>query len=104
MVASSSVLVKKNMVDHTTTTTADTTTPRDTTIQYDESPQKVVDDLVPQVEKALAARAKGAQLMVSYRTSPGILGGLVVKMGESVLDFSVLSRLDRLTTKLMAPM
>lgn len=55
------------------------------------------------VEKSLAARAQGAKIMVSYNTNDAILGGLVVKMGEQVLDFSVSSRLDRLQAKLLAP-
>ena len=43
-------------------------------------------------------------MMVSYRTNPALVGGLTVKMGEAVLDFSVNTRLERLTSKLMAPL
>mmetsp|Transcript_113329 Transcript_113329/g.241851 ORF Transcript_113329/g.241851 Transcript_113329/m.241851 type:complete len:221 (+) Transcript_113329:65-727(+) len=57
-----------------------------------------------QVKKAMEQRAeKGSQLIMEYSTNPALLGGLVVKMGEAVLDNSVQTRLERLQTQLLAP-
>lgn len=55
------------------------------------------------VEAMLKGRESGRELIVSYKTNAAIMGGIVVKMGESVLDFSVQSRLERLCSKLAAP-
>lgn len=57
------------------------------------------------IETALKSRVKDAktQLVISYNENASIEGGLVVKMGESVLDFSVSSKLDKLVAKLVAP-
>jgi len=57
-----------------------------------------------QVKAAMTQRAaKGATLIMEYDTNPSLLGGLVVKMGEVVLDNSVSTRLERLQTQLLAP-
>jgi len=57
-----------------------------------------------QVKDAMQKRAeKGATLIMEYNTNPALLGGLVVKMGEAVLDFSTSTRLERLQTQLLAP-
>jgi len=56
------------------------------------------------VKAAMEKRAeKGSTLLMEYATNPAILGGLVVKMGEAVLDQSVSTRLERLQTQLLAP-
>jgi len=57
------------------------------------------------VEKAMQARAGADKtLIMDYNTNAAILGGLVVKMGESVIDQSVSSRLARMETQLLAPL
>lgn len=57
-----------------------------------------------QVKDAMQKRAeKGATLIMEYNTNSALLGGLVVKMGEAVLDFSTSTRLERLQTQLLAP-
>mmetsp|Transcript_28009 Transcript_28009/g.77404 ORF Transcript_28009/g.77404 Transcript_28009/m.77404 type:complete len:232 (+) Transcript_28009:92-787(+) len=57
------------------------------------------------VKKAMQKRAeKGSTLIMEYDVSPAVLGGLVVKMGEAVYDFSVTTRLERLQTQLLAPL
>ncbi|CAE7206714.1 atpH [Symbiodinium natans] len=56
-----------------------------------------------QVKAAMQKRAEGSQLIMEYNTNPALLGGLVVKMGEAVLDNSVSTRLERLQTQLLAP-
>jgi len=69
------------------------------------SAKKLSQDEQKKVESALSARAnKGSQLIVNYSVNDGILGGLIVKMGEQVLDFSVNSRLERLTARLVQPL
>eukprot|EP00392_Amoebophrya_sp_AT5.2_P002775 g2780.t1 len=55
------------------------------------------------VEAMLKKRESGRELILSYATNASILGGIVVKMGESVLDFSVQTKVDRLCSKLAAP-
>jgi len=58
-----------------------------------------------EVKKAMEARAaKGSTLIMEYDTNSALLGGLVVKMGEAVMDFSVNTRLERLQTQLLAPL
>jgi len=56
------------------------------------------------VKTALQTRA-GAdkQLIVDYDVNPGLLGGIVVKMGDNVFDFSVNAKLERLQSTLLAP-
>mmetsp|Transcript_48396 Transcript_48396/g.90675 ORF Transcript_48396/g.90675 Transcript_48396/m.90675 type:complete len:230 (+) Transcript_48396:75-764(+) len=56
-----------------------------------------------QVKAAMQKRAPGSELIMEYNTNPAMLGGLVVKMGEAVLDNSVSTRLERLQTQLLAP-
>eukprot|EP00931_Biecheleriopsis_adriatica_P035851 TRINITY_DN2065_c0_g1_i1.p1 TRINITY_DN2065_c0_g1~~TRINITY_DN2065_c0_g1_i1.p1 ORF type:complete len:231 (+),score=77.06 TRINITY_DN2065_c0_g1_i1:82-774(+) len=57
-----------------------------------------------QVKEAMTKRAeKGSTLIMEYNTNPALLGGLVVKMGEAVLDQSVSTRLERLQSQLLAP-
>ncbi|CBZ51724.1 ATP synthase, related [Neospora caninum Liverpool] len=58
-----------------------------------------------EIVAALQKRAGSqARLIVDYAVSPQIMGGLVVRLGEQVLDFSVVSRLDRLQSQLLAPL
>jgi len=57
------------------------------------------------VEKAMQKRAgAGTTLLMDFDTNPNVLGGLVVKMGEAVYDYSVSNRLDRMQTQLLAPL
>lgn len=56
------------------------------------------------VEEAITARMKGKQLVVSYDVQSSLLGGLVVKVEDQVLDYSVSSKLDRLKTQLLQPL
>ena len=54
------------------------------------------------VKAALQARAgASAKLIVSYKVNDSLLGGLQVKMGEQVFDYSVASRLERLQGRLL---
>lgn len=57
-----------------------------------------------QVEEAISVRMKGKKLVLSYDVSSTILGGLVVKIEDQVLDYSVSSKLDRLKTQLLQPL
>jgi len=57
------------------------------------------------VKKAMEKRAEqGSQLIMEYATNPAIMGGLVVKMGEAIIDNSVATRLERIQTQLLQPM
>merc|ERR1711862_292624 len=56
------------------------------------------------VKAAMEKRAaKGATLIMEYNVNSALLGGLVVKMGEAVFDYSVTSRLERLQASLLSP-
>ncbi|PHJ24482.1 atp synthase delta subunit protein [Cystoisospora suis] len=59
-----------------------------------------------EVLAALKKRAGGQakKLLVDYVVNPQLMGGLVVRLGEQVLDFSVASRLERLQAQLLAPL
>jgi len=57
------------------------------------------------VKTSMERRADpGSTLIMEHTTNPALLGGLVVKMGEAVFDYSVSSRLERLQTQLLAPL
>jgi F-type H+-transporting ATPase subunit delta len=53
------------------------------------------------IEKALKLKAKGKDLIVNFEVSQGIVGGLLVKMGDAVFDYTVASKVDRLHTELL---
>lgn len=56
------------------------------------------------VQAAMEKRAdKGSTLIMEYKVNPAIMGGLVVKFGEAILDQSVASRLERLQNQLLQP-
>merc|ERR1719265_2985673 len=61
-----------------------------------------------EMDEAKAAMEKRAEpgqtLIMEFATNPAILGGLQVKMGEAVYDFSVSTKLERLQTQLLAPL
>ena len=57
------------------------------------------------VKQALETRNKDkGELILSFNVNPNIMGGLLVKMGEAVFDFSVSSKVDRLQAQLLAPL
>jgi len=56
------------------------------------------------VAGALQSRVgKDSKLLIDYDVNPAILGGLVVKMGNAVLDNSVASRVEQLQKQLLMP-
>ncbi|KAF4733705.1 atp synthase [Perkinsus olseni] len=56
------------------------------------------------VEEALGKRlGPEHKLKLDYEVSPGMLGGLIVKVRDRVYDYSVSSRLDQLQTALLKP-
>jgi ATP synthase F1 delta subunit len=56
------------------------------------------------VEDAISTRMKGKKLVVAFDVSQSILGGLVVKIEDQVLDFSVSAKVDRLRSQLLQPL
>merc|ERR1719171_128389 len=57
-----------------------------------------------EVAAALQKRAgASAKLMLDYDVNPALLGGLVVKMGDAVFDYSIQTKVERLQTQLLAP-
>ena len=56
------------------------------------------------VEEAISSRMKEKKLVVSYDVSKSILGGMVVKLEDQVLDYSVSSKVDRLKSQLLQPL
>lgn len=64
----------------------------------------LTDAVKKQVFAAMQKRAgANAQLIMDYEVNPALLGGLVVKMGDAVFDYSVSTKIDRLTNQLLAP-
>ncbi|MCR4402134.1 MAG: ATP synthase F1 subunit delta [Firmicutes bacterium] len=59
-------------------------------------------DDVAALRKGLAERF-GGRILLEQDVDPGILGGLIVQVGDTVIDGSVLGRLRRLRDELEAP-
>lgn len=59
----------------------------------------VDDTLEQQINKALAERL-GAPVQTTVRQDPAILGGLVIRIGDRVIDGSIRTRLQQLRTSL----
>jgi len=59
----------------------------------------ISEDLKNQVRETLAA-ATGRSVRVSFNTDEKIIGGLVARIGSTIFDSSVQSRLDRLSDEL----
>ena len=55
------------------------------------------DDQVGQLKQQLRARA-GRDVTIEAQVDPGILGGLVVKLGSQMIDASIRTKLNRLAT------
>jgi ATP synthase F1 delta subunit len=55
------------------------------------------------VEKALKQRAKDKSIILQFETNAALLGGLLVKMGDAVFDYSISTKIDRLETQLKSP-
>jgi len=69
------------------------------------SSEQLSDSQKMTVKAAMENRAEpGSTLIMEHSINPALLGGLVVKMGEAVFDYSVSARLDRLQTQLLAPL
>jgi len=56
------------------------------------------------VEASIRQRKPSAELIINYDVNPALMGGLLVKLGEQILDFSMSSRLERLQSHLLAPL
>lgn len=59
----------------------------------------ISEDMKNQVRETLAA-ATGRSVRVSFNTDEKIIGGLVARIGSTIFDSSVQSRLDRLSDEL----
>merc|ERR1719353_2391727 len=55
------------------------------------------------ITQAVQAVEPGKQLTFEYEVQPAMLGGFVVKLGQKVLDYSVSTKIDRMSTQLLAP-
>ncbi|CAE7745283.1 atpH, partial [Symbiodinium pilosum] len=55
------------------------------------------------LKAAMQKRADGSKLVMEYDTCPALLGVLVMKTDEAVLDNSLSIRLERWRMKLLAP-
>src|SRR5262249_39122356 len=63
---------------------------------------KPVDDKLQQEIITRLQRALSKDVRAHFRTDPGILGGLVVRVGDRVYDGSVRRRLNELRRRLLA--
>jgi F-type H+-transporting ATPase subunit delta len=60
--------------------------------------------VAPEEERGLAAQlssATGATVIPAIRVNPGIIGGIVIREGDTVYDGSVKRQLDAMRRKLM---
>jgi ATP synthase F1 delta subunit len=55
------------------------------------------------ITQAVQAVEPGKQLTFEYEVQPAMLGGFVVKLGQKVIDYSVSSKIDKMSTQLLAP-
>lgn len=61
------------------------------------------DDLSPAEQKAVAEQLKrlvGKEIELRMKTDPAIIGGIVARVGDQLIDGSVVTRLRRLRTRL----
>eukprot|EP00919_Chromeraceae_sp_WS-2016_P056176 GHVR01133377.1.p1 GENE.GHVR01133377.1~~GHVR01133377.1.p1 ORF type:complete len:263 (-),score=64.98 GHVR01133377.1:224-1012(-) len=56
-----------------------------------------------QVKTSLEAVRPGKKVIVQWAVNPSILGGMIVRTAEGVQDFSVVSRLERISENLLEP-
>lgn len=57
-----------------------------------------------EIETALKKRAgRDKTVLAHFSVDPSIMGGLMIRFGEAVLDFTVANKLERLTSMLKAP-
>ncbi|MBI2858625.1 MAG: ATP synthase F1 subunit delta [Chloroflexi bacterium] len=64
-----------------------------TAVQIDEQEQQFLADWL--------GRQSGKQVMLQNRLDPGIIGGVVVRVGDQVMDASVRTKLDRMKRNLL---
>lgn len=69
------------------------------------SAQELTSGQKKDVIAALQKRAgPKATILADFNVSPSISGGLLVRMGDEVLDYTIATRVDSLKTSLMAPL
>lgn len=69
------------------------------------SAQELTSGQKKEVIAALQKRAgPRATVLAEFNISPSIAGGLLVRMGDEVLDYTIATRLESLRTSLMAPL
>ena len=59
------------------------------------------DEQLSELARSLEART-GKRIRIQEQTEPALLGGLIIRMGDTILDGSVRSRLERLHTQLLS--
>lgn len=64
-----------------------------------ESPFDLSPEAVEEIKKKLKA-AVGKDVMVAVSRNPAIIGGLVIKMDNTVMDFSIRTQLQRMKQKI----
>lgn len=69
------------------------------------SAQELTSGQKKEVVAALQKRAgPKATILAEFNVSPSIAGGLLVRMGDEVMDYTIATRLESLRTSLMAPL
>jgi len=58
--------------------------------------------LLIQVTDVLKAQANGKNVSITTKVDPDLLGGLTLQIGDKFLDLSVKTKIESLTTSLMA--
>ncbi len=65
-----------------------------------EAPEELADDLVAEIKKRLVDET-GKEVVLSFEKNPSLVGGVVIRIGNMVLDGSVKSQLERMRERLL---
>ena len=70
-------------------------------VTYVTTPMPLSDDQKEQVQKRILETAPYQALEMHYRVNPELIGGMVIRIGDRVVDSSVKRKLDDLTKQLL---
>ncbi len=66
-----------------------------------ESPVDLPPALLDEIKKKLSAGSGGKEVLVSFSKKPGLLGGLVIKLDNTILDGSLKTQLELMKEKIL---
>jgi F-type H+-transporting ATPase subunit delta len=69
-------------------------------VVYVTSPEQLPEKKAKEIEKKILDTTDFETLEMHYQTDPSLIGGLVIRIGDRVVDGSVKTRLENMTRKL----